>query len=1305
MTNEGLGGPRVPGGPHHPAGHVPGRPLPAGEEHELLIVTPPREVPRDHAIHRCTAALHGGRPLHRLLTDAELRQYRAPTDEHLSAIYDFARQHGFRIVEVSDTRGDIRMRAPVGAINAAFGVTLNRYTHHGVGYHGHDGPARMPTHIQRAKSAVLGLHGAPHHRRRAPAAAERLVSPQEIIERYRFPDLGDARPGRIAVLEFGGGYYAEDLDAFEAGTSGRVRAHRVPGSRGIKSNRPMPRQALEAFARAWVKGGKPEGATKEDFTEFVNTVEVTMDIELVASLLPDVPIDVYFGPPGVDGWWRTLWAVLGHPVGEPATGTEPPAALSISWSWPEVRFGTQGLKLIDHALHVLTASGVTVCCSSGDDGSSGGYPAPYAAVHFPASSPHAFSVGATMLTDVSNPVESDELAWSTSKAPEMASSGGMSGYFPLPAFQQGIHAAPLPTTWRADPARPQPGRWVPDASALGGFQVRTWVGGIEFPGGGTSAATPMWAALVARMSGILGRRLGPVHHLLYSSRDTSVMRDVVKGSNDITTIGGYKAGRGWDPCTGTGVPNGEALLQSLSRWLADPSASWSETVNLDGHYHGWALPGEGVVLLSEREDRLLYGPLYAALVPLLSRGLSTQQILLSLGQWPASEVLYAIDSLRDMGVVANGATPSRASEGIGDSTGLPPGLDPIEIRRGLEAHGVHPVVIPVAGAPRQVVFVDDYLRVELLGLNRMALRSGTPWLLAKPVGEVSWGGPWFVTGQTGCWACLGKGLTYTREIEGWLARRLGLPGLPLPPQPTTEPSFRAALSTISGCVASFIRAGEGGHAPNSLWTLDSVSGDRHRHRFSRRPQCPECGDPQLMYRQGVRPPTLQKGRKKHTTDGGHRIAAPREVVNRLERHVDPITGVIREIEEVPVEGAKHFHVFLAGNNPGRSAPTLGHLRAGLRSRSCGKGKSEDQARASALAEAVERYSAQFQGDEPRVTGSLASLGELAVDPRLCLGYSARQYASRHPTTGRSESRRAPELEWVPPPFEPNTTMEWTPAWPLGSDSYRLVPTMYAYYGYPVAPHEAFCPGDSNGAAAGNSIEEAVLQGFLELVERDAVGIWWYNRLQRPGLDLESVDDDYTAELRGEYRALGRDLWVLDLTTDLEIPVLAAVSRRVDGPSEGILFGFGAHLDPEVALGRALTELNQMVAQELGPRRSHLLSGALGHWLQTATLNECEYLAPTERTRTLSSYSIPLHDDLRDDVHWCADNLRNRGLDLLVVDQTRPDIGMPVVKVVVPGLRHFRPRFGPGRLYDVPTQMGWQSTPLPEEALNPIPFML
>jgi ribosomal protein S12 methylthiotransferase accessory factor len=113
------------------------------------------------------------------------------------------------------------------------------------------------------------------------------------------------------------------------------------------------------------------------------------------------------------------------------------------------------------------------------------------------------------------------------------------------------------------------------------------------------------------------------------------------------------------------------------------------------------------------------------------------------------------------------------------------------------------------------------------------------------------------------------------------------------------------------------------------------------------------------------------------------------------------------------------------------------------------------------------------------------------------------------------------------------------------------------------------------------------------------------------------------------------------------------------------------------------------------------------WLQTAALENHPHLMPDARNlpRTLSDYPHRWTDDLRDDVLLCQRLVERHGMEMLVLDQTRADIGLPVVKVIVPGLRHFWARFAPGRLYDVPVRLGWLPQPLHEEQLNPIPMFM
>jgi ribosomal protein S12 methylthiotransferase accessory factor len=228
---------------------------------------------------------------------------------------------------------------------------------------------------------------------------------------------------------------------------------------------------------------------------------------------------------------------------------------------------------------------------------------------------------------------------------------------------------------------------------------------------------------------------------------------------------------------------------------------------------------------------------------------------------------------------------------------------------------------------------------------------------------------------------------------------------------------------------------------------------------------------------------------------------------------------------------------------------------------------------------------------------------------------------------------------------------------------------------------------------------------LELVERDAVGIWWYNRLQRPAVDLASVDDPYVEQVVDRLDRLERDVWAIDLTNDLGIPVVCAVSRR-RGADEELVFGFGAHVDPATAVVRALAELIQFLAsfEKWGDDAEHryvAFDEAAATWWGTARLDEQRYLAPLPGpARAASDLPDRSDPDLLVALTTCVERIGAAGIPVLLLDQTRPDVELPVVKAVAPGLRHMWSRFGPGRLYDVPVALGWQDRPTPEEDLNP-----
>jgi len=152
--------------------------------------------------------------------------------------------------------------------------------------------------------------------------------------------------------------------------------------------------------------------------------------------------------------------------------------------------------------------------------------------------------------------------------------------------------------------------------------------------------------------------------------------------------------------------------------------------------------------------------------------------------------------------------------------------------------------------------------------------------------------------------------------------------------------------------------------------------------------------------------------------------------------------------------------------------------------------------------------------------------------------------------------------------------------------------------------------------------------------------------------------------------------------------------------ENIEFGSGAHFDARIALLRALTELSQFMSIGTmggGDGDKSSLDGTTPF-----RLRDHPYLSPTDGPAVEPDLRSKFGRlDAPGQVSACVDLARRKGLDFLVLDQTRADIDVPVARVIVPGMRHFYRRFAPGRLYDVPVKLGWRERPVPEGELNPL----
>ncbi|MEH1097966.1 TOMM precursor leader peptide-binding protein [Micromonospora sp. CPCC 205561] len=755
-------------------------------------------------------------------------------------------------------------------------------------------------------------------------------------------------------------------------------------------------------------------------------------------------------------------------------------------------------------------------------------------------------------------------------------------------------------------------------------------------------------------------------------------------------------------------------------------------VGFKRHLRAHVVPGDAVYLLSERGATSLSGAHVATLAPLLdgTRGLAGL-VRDSPPGTPPAEIGATVKRLVDAGLVtirparepavdepvlayweAAGLDPSAAVRaGAAARVGLAhvgAGADGGRATDALRAAGLSVAAVDgnfsAATADLTVVICGDYLDEELAAVDAAHRAARRPWLLAKPGGAQVWVGPVFDPASgTGCWHCLAHRLRGHRQAETRL-RALAGPGDVTAPPVTLPPLGTAALHLVALEAAKWT-AGLRHDGQRAVWTLDSLTLRGTHHEVRARPQCRECGDPGIERERAFRPVPLRSRPKAFRAGGSHRALPPERMLDDYRHLVSPVSGVVKEITR-DARGPAFLNSFRSGPNLAMTTRrNAEQMRFALRAENGGKGVTPLHAEVSALCEAVERHSAYFHGDEACVTGSYTELAESAVHPDECLLFDRRQYADR----SRWNASCSP-FQYVCAPFDETAVTSWTPVWSLTHERHRLLPTSMLYFNVPEERGGLSLCADSNGNAAGSSLEDALLQGLLELVERDSVALWWYNRTRAPGVDLDSFADPWIDELREVYAGLRREVWVLDVSSDVGIPAMAALSRRTDKRCEDIMFGFGAHLDPRAALLRALTEMNQLLptVAEVGDDGGYGWSDPDAvRWWRTATWAGDAYLRPdpTVPPRRLVDYRHTPADDLLDDVRSVQRRLEGVGLEVLVLDQTRPDVGLPVVKAIVPGMRGFWARFAPGRLFDVPVRLGRLDRPTRYEDLNPIPLFV
>ena len=457
------------------------------------------------------------------LTRAEYEARFGASEEDLDAVAAFAHEHHLSIVESSSARRSVIVRGSIAGLQDAFGVQLAQYKDKaGNFYRGRSGDIHIPASLSGIIEGIFGLDDRPHAlpmfqvlrdaggRIVAHSAAASFTPPQ-LAKIYGFPTGVTGAGQTIGILELGGGYRTADLNNYFKSLNLKTPSVKVVAVNGGK-NTP----------------GTADGADGE----------VMLDIEVAGAVAPGAAIIVYFAGNTDQGFLDAITKAV-HDT------TNKISVLSISWGAAETGWTQQAMTSFNQAFQSAALLGVTITVAAGDAGSADGVSGGKVHADFPSSSPYVLACGGTSLK-VSGTKITSETVWND--ANDSAGGGGVSEFFPLPAYQNtaGVPASPV-TKFK--------GRGVPDVAANAdpntGYNVL--VDGEQLVIGGTSAVAPLMAGLIALINQQKGTHAGFINPVIYAS-PAQHCRDIVSGSND--TSGhklGYTAKAGWDACTGLGV--------------------------------------------------------------------------------------------------------------------------------------------------------------------------------------------------------------------------------------------------------------------------------------------------------------------------------------------------------------------------------------------------------------------------------------------------------------------------------------------------------------------------------------------------------------------------------------------------------------------------------------------------------------------------------------------------------------------------------------------------------------------------------
>jgi len=560
----------------------------------------------------------------------------------------------------------------------------------------------------------------------------------------------------------------------------------------------------------------------------------------------------------------------------------------------------------------------------------------------------------------------------------------------------------------------------------------------------------------------------------------------------------------------------------------------------------------------------------------------------------------------------------------------------------------------------EILIAHDYSSIKVESLKQLIQKD---LLVVKPFGEVPIVGPLLQANSQPCLNCLKESVLENTPVIKLIKERLHVtPSFP------TFFNFNKIqkVSTKANEILTH-------KIYNSLFEVNKVGYTEH-FLHSHRECCANLQQTDMKIILGE--PTLDED-----DDGGYRAWSRTDTINAIKPFISPITGLINDISCISDSDSLYIYrtSYFKSISSIYELDEDSFVELGL-----GKGFSNDQSMCSALGEALERKLGQYTRTVKSLYSSPNELCSRYYLPHQLAQFSETQY--NHFKISEGKSLQFPQ--WVRQ-YSSDIRINWTKSWSLTNEETVYFPTAFCFANTPFedAKYSMYC---HNGNASGSSYEEAILQGLFELIERDSVAIWWYNKIPRPAIDLSILDEKELEVIDGAI-AQHWKYWVLDVTNDIGITSCVAVAENKS--TKELLLGFGSHIEEKIATLRSLTELYQLITikdKVTGP-------------FDFKKIKNAPYLYPATNQTVPTKLKKP--KSLKGIINMLVKNLKEKDIEVCVVNYSDSSSPLKTVKVIAPGLCHFWPRYSNSRLFEVPIKQKWLAEKLTEFELNKLELYL